>query len=115
MAGFCGLSRCAAKQNDHNSADEHASARDHHGHLTYSMSNARTAAYPSKKFGQRSPAAAAKPSAGASCSCKSLVTHAFTGWHVPWWSGSTLLAGLTHIVNNLLAMIAVVINAEWFS
>jgi membrane protease YdiL (CAAX protease family) len=38
----------------------------------------------------------------------------FFGW-VRWWSGSTLLAGLTHAVGNLWAMIAVVMNAEGFS
>jgi membrane protease YdiL (CAAX protease family) len=38
----------------------------------------------------------------------------FLGW-VRWWSGSTLLAGLTHIVHNLWAMIEVVMAAEWFS
>ena len=36
----------------------------------------------------------------------------FHGW-VRWWSVSTLLAGLTHIVNNLWAMITTVMNAEF--
>jgi membrane protease YdiL (CAAX protease family) len=38
----------------------------------------------------------------------------FYGW-VRWWSGSTLLASLTHIVTNLWGVIPTVMGVEWFS
>ena len=36
------------------------------------------------------------------------------GW-ARWWSGSTLLTILSHVVNNLWATIVTVATAEWLS